>query len=367
MNTLHLDSNVTLPDLFEAQVAQNPAATALVFRKTSLTYGELNERSNRLAHLLMERGIGPEDVIAVSVPRSIEMIVSILGILKAGAAYMPLDLGYPSSRLRFMLEDARPRFVLTMGDHTSTLPNTTYQLTLDQPEIVQELEHSAVNNPQRPWAFSPESAAYIIYTSGSTGSPKGCVVPHRSIPGFIFGVDYVEFNERQVLLQYSSVSWDVLTLELWPALLTGGRSVLFDETRVDPVRLGEAIRENGVTILWLTSTLFNGIIDTDPGLLRSLQCILVGGEALSAAHIRRAVELLPGIRIVNGYGPSECTVFSCCHRISEEVGATIPIGKPIGDRYVYLLNEDLNATPVGPVGEIYVAGPAVARGYLNRI
>ncbi len=214
---------------------------------------------------------------------------------------------------------------------------------------------------------TPEHLAYVIYTSGSTGQPKGTEVPHRAIPGFFWEVEYARFDERTVLLQHSSTSWDALTLELWPALLKGGTCVLLPAQTSEPALLGEQIREHGVTATWISSAYFNSIVDTTPEVLSGLEQVMIGGEAVSVAHVKRAQALYPGLRIVNGYGPSECTVFTSCYAVPADFDApVIPIGRPVGDRRVYLLDRYASPVPVGVAGELYVGGPAVARGYLNR-
>jgi amino acid adenylation domain-containing protein len=231
-----------------------------------------------------------------------------------------------------------------------------------------EAERIAAHGPERAGVeVGPENLAYVIYTSGSTGRPKGTEVPHRAIPGFFWEVEYARFGAGQVVLQHSSASWDVLTLELWPALLTGGRCVLHPERTPDLPVLHDSIRRHGVNTLWLPAALFNLVVDTRPEALEGIRQLMTGGEAVSAAHARRALELYPGLRLVNGYGPSECTVFTNCHVVPRGFGgATVPIGAPVGDRRVYVLDRLLSPVPAGVPGELYVGGPSVARGYLGR-
>jgi surfactin family lipopeptide synthetase C len=217
---------------------------------------------------------------------------------------------------------------------------------------------------------NPGNLAYIIYTSGSTGTPKGTEVPHRSILGFMFGVDYIQLDAEQFWLQHSSISWDVLTLEFWPPLLYGGRCVLYPEKIPTPEGLRQIIQEQGVNTLFLTTALFNLMIDTMPQGLSGVKQLMFGGETISVPHLRRALELLPQTQIIHAYGPSECTVFTCCYPIPKQLAAnvySVPIGKPIGDRTVYILDENLNRVPIGVPGELYVGGASVARGYLNQL
>ncbi|HEV8491405.1 MAG TPA: amino acid adenylation domain-containing protein, partial [Candidatus Angelobacter sp.] len=358
-------------ELFEEQARRTPQAPAIVFEDASLTYGDLNRRANQLARYLRTIGVKPETRVAIGVERGLEMVVGMVAVLKAGGAYVPLDLSYPEQRLRFILEDSAPVALLARSD-LRDLPGAIapgMQLVDVENEVVYE-ELPETNLERGETGVDAENLAYVIYTSGSTGEPKGSEIPHRSIPGFIFGTDYVSFNEEMVLLQHSSVSWDPLTLELWGALLTGGRSVLAREQRVTS---GEEIREyvqgKGVNTLWLTAALFNVIVESDVKSLEGLKYVMTGGEAASVAHIRRALEQLPGLRVVNGYGPSECTVFSSCYVVPEELPErlmSLPIGKPIGDRRMYVLDQWMNVVPVGVVGEGYIGGASVARGYMGR-
>ncbi|WYL99225.1 MAG: amino acid adenylation domain-containing protein [Gloeotrichia echinulata CP02] len=352
--------------LFEEQVEKTPDTIAVVYQKQHLTYRELNNRANQLAHYLKSLGVRPEVRVGICVERSLEMVIGILAILKAGGAYVPLDPAYPCERLALMLEDAQTPILLTQTHVYDKLPihnQTVVNLDSDWEKIAQQREdnlHSEVN---------PENLAYIIYTSGSTGTPKGTEVPHRSLIGFMFGVDYIHLDAEQIWLQHSSISWDALTLELWTPLLYGGRCVLYPEKIPTPFGLSQIIQEQKVNILWLTSAFFNVMIDTMPEGLLGVKQLLIGGESLSVDHVRRALKLLPETQIINGYGPSECTVFTCCYPIPKELAEnlhSIPIGKPIGDRTVYILDENLHRVPIGVTGELYVGGASVARGYLNQ-
>ncbi len=361
----------TIAELFEECVTRTPNNVAVEYQGQELTYGELNRRANQLAHYLRTVGVKAETRVAIGVERGLEMVVGIIAVLKAGGAYVPLDLSYPEQRLRFILQDSAPVALLARGDLQDLPGGIEAGIQIvdvgneivwgDQPERNLERVETGVD---------AECLAYVIYTSGSTGEPKGSEIPHRSIPGFIFGTDYVRFDEETVLLQHSSVSWDPLTLELWGALLTGGRSVLAQQQRVSS---GEEIREyvkgRGVNTLWLTAALFNVIVESDVKSLEGLKYVMTGGETASMAHIRRAKEELPGMRLVNGYGPSECTVFSSCYVVPGEIPEgmmSVPIGKPIGDRRMYVLDEWMNVSPVGVVGEGYIGGASVGRGYLGR-
>ncbi|HEX7243302.1 MAG TPA: condensation domain-containing protein, partial [Longimicrobiaceae bacterium] len=320
-------------ELFAEQAARTPDAVALVSGGSQLTYAELDRRSDALAHVLAARGVGPDVRVGVLAERSPEMVAGLLGILKAGGAYVPLDPGYPAERLAYMLADSAVPVLLAQERLLDRLPEFGGEVVLLGGE---ESGEEGLPAPGVP--VTPDHLAYVIYTSGSTGHPKGTEVPHRAIPGFFWDVEYARFDERTVLLQHSSTSWDALTLELWPALLRGGTCVLLPAQVSEPALLGEQIRGYGVTATWISSAYFNSIVDTTPEVLRGLEQVMIGGEAVSVPHVRRALEAYPELRIVNGYGPSECTVFTSCYPIPADFdAATIPIGRPVGDRRVYLL------------------------------
>jgi len=354
-----------LVELFEQQVQRRGAEPAIVCGNEAMSYEELNRRSNQLGHYLRELGVREETAVGISVPRSLAMVVAILGILKAGGIYVPLDERYPEERLRHMVGDSGAKLVVT-GPKLKGFLSRAGVHSIDIEAEVQEIAWRPERNLES--GVTGENLVYIIYTSGSTGLPKGTAVPHRSFRGFMCDVDYVTFDEKQVLFQHSAISWDVMALELWPALVHGGQCVLHagETATADDIR--HAIQCHGVTTLCLTSALFNSIMDSDPHVLAGLKQLVVGGEALSPTHIHKALELLPEAKIVNGYGPSECTVVTTCYRITPQPQrlSSIPIGRPIGDRQVFLLDENLTLVPAGVAGEIFVGGPAVARGYVGR-
>src|SRR3954451_1862348 len=361
-------SDRCIHELFEEQAARRPNAIALIQGGQTVRYAELNERANQLAHHLRALGVKREDRVGICVERTPRMVEGLLAILKAGAAYLPLDPSNPEDRLRFMLDDASVSVVLSETAVRERIEATGWTgrfVDLDRERA--EIGACSAVNPDT--GVTAENLAYVVYTSGSTGEPKGTEVPHRSLSGFMFGVTYATFDENQVLLQHSSVSWDALTLELWPALAHGGRCVLYAGRVITPEELGELVERHGVSVLWLTSSVFTAVMETRPEVLRGVRQLLTGGEALSVPHVRRALAELPQTRIVNGYGPSECTVFSTCHVPSRDLPegiASIPIGRPIGDRRIYLLDDRMELVPAGVVGETSVAGRAVGRGYLQR-
>jgi len=354
-------------ELFAEQAARTPEAVAVVCAGAPLTYAELDRRSNQWAEYLRSVGVGPECVVGLCVERSLDMVVALLGILKAGGAYLPLDPKYPSQRLAFMIEDVGAQIVLTDGkwaDLFSSLPTVRQVCTL---LAVGQASAACVAAPSV--ALSADQLAYILYTSGSTGEPKGVAVQHRAIARLVKQAQYVNLDEHRCVLSAAPLTFDAATFEIWGPLLNGGRLVVLVETVPSAQSIEECVRRDGVDTAWLTSSLFNGIVDQSLEALRGIRQLLIGGEALSVAHVNRARRLLPEQSLINGYGPTECVTFSCTYDIPANPADTItsiPIGRPITDTQIYVLDEELQPVPVGVVGELYVAGTGVARGYMGR-
>jgi amino acid adenylation domain-containing protein len=294
------------------------------------------------------------------------MLVGLLGILKAGGAYVPLDPDYPKERLGLMLEDMQTKVLLSREQLIPQLPESCARvvcLDRDWKEIAEQSGENLMSST------TAESLAYVIYTSGSTGRPKGATVPHRGVLRLLFGVEYVQLNGSETFLHLAPVSFDASTFELWGALLHGAKCVLFSGKIPSPHELGNILHHHGISALWLTASLFNTVIDEAPGALSGVRQLLIGGEALSVPHVRRAVALLPDTQIINGYGPTESTTFACCYRIParlDESMNSIPIGRPIANTEVYLLDSHLSPVPIGVPGELYIGGDGLARSYLNR-
>ncbi|MFE6615805.1 amino acid adenylation domain-containing protein [Amycolatopsis sp. NPDC057786] len=345
-----LPSPATVPAMFAAQVRDRPQATALACGDDSVTYEELDVRSNRLAHRLRTLGAGPGTVIGVCLPRSTGLITALLAILKAGAAYLPIDPEYPEERQRLLLADGGARLVITTD-------------LLGDPTLGQE-PAAALGTE-----VAPRDLAYVIYTSGSTGRPKGVEIEHRSIIRLVTGLPEGVLGPDEVVLHASAISFDAATFEIWGALLTGATCVISAERVLTARPLAKVITRHRISTAWLTSSLFNHVVDEDTSALTGLRHLLVGGEALSVTHVRRAVAALPGTKFFNGYGPTECTTFATCHPIPAPVpwnAKGIPIGRPLGNTRVYVLDELGRPTPTGVPGELHVAGPGVARGYRGQ-
>jgi amino acid adenylation domain-containing protein len=350
-------------ELFEEQAASRPEAVALISAKEQLTYAELNQRANRLARVLHRRGVATETLVCVWMDRSVDMVVTLLAILKAGGVYVAFESSEPEERLSLMLQDAGVKLIVTQQRRQESMPEGFEQIYVD----AEDFSGEDSSNLSVPFAGG-QQLAYVSYTSGSTGRPKGVAVPHRGVVRLVKENDFARLNEKNTFLPLAPISFDASTLELWGALLNGGRCALLSEKVLTAAELGAAIRDYNVNTMWLTSSLFNSIVNEDVHALAGLEQLLVGGEALSVPHIRQAVDWLPKTQLINGYGPTENTTFTCCFAIREldQTQTSIPIGRPIMNTQVYILDHELQPVPVGVAGELYLGGEGLARGYLRR-
>jgi amino acid adenylation domain-containing protein len=353
----------TVAQLFEEIVSADPGSIALVFGDEQLTYAELNARANRLAHRLRAAGVGPETLVGCCIERSIDLIVALIAVLKAGGAYVPMDPAYPKERFDFLVRDTQTKVMLTQASLASTVL-AGYQGTC----LVVDSSWSSGTDPGNPtFAGGPNTLAYVMYTSGSTGQPKGVMVENRAIVRLVRNTNFCSFGADEVFLQFAPISFDASTFEIWGALLNGGRLVVMAPQPTSLKDLVRVLREQKVTTLWLTAGLFNLVIEERLEDLHSVRQLLAGGDVLSPRHVRQALEKLPNCRLINGYGPTENTTFTCCHTMyaGEPVPEPVPIGRPISNTQVYILDELLRPVPLGTAGELYAAGDGLARGYLN--
>ncbi len=349
--------------LFEEQVRERPEAVALELGEEQMTYGELSQASDHIAQHLCLRGVKAGEVVGLSVERSFERVGALLGILKVGAIYWALEENLPEARLRWLIEDAHPILILC---GRNTAGNFSGQQSVCSVEDL-------IKAPREASAFIPirtnaEDPAYISYTSGSTGQPKGVVVPHRGVVRLVKGADYVSLTPQETLLHMSPLSFDASTFELWGALLSGGRVVLMPPGQPSLAEIGSVIRHHGITTLWLTAGLFHLMVDERLDDLTPLRQLLAGGDVLSPRHVAKARRALPACTIVNGYGPTENTTFTCCYTVTADTESmtTVPIGRPIANTRVYILDANLQPVPVGVAGELFAGGDGVACGYLNQ-
>jgi amino acid adenylation domain-containing protein len=353
-------------ELFEAQAAKTPAAVALAWEDGEMSYGELNRRANVLAARLEKVGAGTDTVVGLCLERSMEMILGLLAILKTGAAYLPLDPANPRARNAIMQEDAQAGLVLTRDSLRGSVPAKWEQiLCIDEQDWPSSRETVSCARRRSPKATD---VAYVMYTSGSTGRPKGVAVSHRGIVRLVRNTDYVQFSADDVFLQLASISFDASTFEIWGALLNGGKLVIYPPQLPSLIELGRLLQCEKVTTLWLTSGWFNQMVDSQLASLQGLRFLLAGGETLSVPHVLKAARELKQCALINGYGPTEGTTFTCCYRVPRNWPgrASVPIGRPIANTRVFILDASQNPAAEGVVGELYVGGDGVARGYINR-
>ncbi|WP_432063862.1 amino acid adenylation domain-containing protein [Streptomyces sp. C10-9-1] len=365
-------SGAAYPELLADQVARTPDAVALVHEDTELTFAELDRRSNRIAHWLIARGIGRDDVVGLAMRRRPELLCALLGILKAGGVYLPLDPDYPADRLAFMVADSAPGILLTTGDVVGRLPGAVQQLPrleLDDPDTAAELaghRHDAPTDEDRRAELRPDDLAYVIYTSGSTGRPKGVAVTHRGIPNLARSyIERFRLEEGSRFLQFSSINFDPTFCELCCTLLAGATVVL-----TSPDELLSADRQREVTARYrpthitFSPTILGGM---DQDALADCGNLMVAGEACLPAL---AAAWAPGRRMINAYGPTEATVdtlyWECGSGPDGFEDASVPVGRPLGNTRVYILDAALRPVPPGVVGELYISGDGLARGYLGR-
>ncbi|MEV0401886.1 amino acid adenylation domain-containing protein [Actinoallomurus sp. NPDC050550] len=355
---------VTLADLFEAQVARTPDAVALVYEGAELTYAEFDARINRLAHYLVECGIGPESRVALALPRSFDLLIAMYAVIKAGAAYAPVDPDHPADRVAYVLADTRPMLVLTTGDIADRLPGPL--LVLDDPEVREELAGFPDTAPAR--VVSPGNAAYVIYTSGSTGRPKGVVAPHAGIVNRLLWMqDEYGLGPGDRVVQKTPATFDVSVWEFFWPLQTGATLVIArPDGHRDPRYLATLIREERVTTAhFVPSMLAAFLTEPEAATCTGLRRVLCSGETLSPEATARFNQVLPDAELHNLYGPTEASVDVTAWQCPP--GATrVPIGRPIWNTRVYVLDHALRPVPPGVPGELYLAGVQLARGYHDR-
>ncbi|WP_441247465.1 amino acid adenylation domain-containing protein [Kitasatospora sp. McL0602] len=350
----------SVPAAFRRQAARTPDAVALADGTRQLSYAELDSRADALARLLAEEGVRPGDRVAVCLERSVDLVVALLGVLKAGAAYLPLTLTEAPARLSGMLTDAGVELAVCDAAGARQLAGQSVRTVSELPGPTP----AAAGLP----APGAEDLACLMYTSGSTGRPKGVMVPHRSVVNLVTEPNYVTLGPGDRILQLAPVAFDAATFEIWGALLNGARVEVPPHGPVGPAELTELLLERGITVLWLTAALFHRQIDSDAASLGTLRTVLAGGDVLSTDHVRRLRAAAPALEIVNGYGPTEATTFSLCHRIApdEEFTHSVPIGTPLQGAVVELRAADGTPAADGDEGELWVGGAGVSLGYWQR-
>ncbi len=371
---------------------------AIRFGREHLTYGQLDALADRLASELVNRGVRRDELVGLCAERSLEMYVALLAILKAGGAYVPLDPMLPPERLSYLLRDTRTRLVLVQESSHKLLEKAVLlaneahpmaRLALDFLVLTPDRSSPARDGgdkdaPRRPAAkdgpatistgtpahvADPLDLIYVMYTSGTTGRPKGVMIPHRGVVRLVVNPSYVTLTPEETLLQLAPLSFDASTFEIWGSLLNGACLLVYPPGPVDLHELAGFIQSQGVTTLWLTSALFHAMMETAPQALAGVRQLLAGGDVLAPARVRQFLEQPGHGDIINGYGPTENTTFTCCARFQQpddvNPACSVPIGRPISGTYVRLLDADGRPVPIGAVGELFTGGDGLARGYLN--
>lgn len=325
-----------------------------------MTYADLDRRSNKLARHLRRQGVGANDLIALHAGRSTGSLVAMLATLKLGAAYAPLDPAAPADYHAWVLQDCGARLTLA-GRDARDVPGVVIDLE-DALAACESEDGSALEDPCR-----PDDIAYVMYTSGSTGRPKGVRVPHRAVVRLVSDQTYTRFAADEVFLHAAPLVFDASTFEIWGALLHGALAVVVEEDRASLQQIADAIRRHGVTTAWFTAGLFHLLVEHQLEALQGVRHILAGGDVLSPTHVLRARASLPDCQLVNGYGPTENTTFTCCYRIPKAGwgGGPVPIGTPINGTYVRLLDDAMKPVPDGEIGMLYTGGLGLASGYLG--
>ena len=369
----------TVHQLFEEQVLKTPSNLAIIYKDKKLTYKELNKEANKLANYLrLNYKVKPDSLVVLFLDITDSMIISMLGVLKAGGAYIPIDPKHPDERIGYILNDTKTTLILTSNTHQSRLQQlvnkkgiTTAILTIDSKPIQNELAKREIANPEI--ITKNNNLIYVLYTSGTTGNPKGVMIEHKGIVSLVKGTDYVNVSASDAFFQLCDIGFDFSAFEIWTPLLNGAKLVIPEDrfALFSNIKLfHKALTTNKITTLLMTKTLLDQLFLSDESVFRDIKYLLVGGEALSKRLIDKLMKSSYAPKnVINAYGPTENSVICCTLNIKKKNLInidTVPIGTPLSNRKAYVLDEDLNPLPIGITGELYVAGDGIARGYLNK-
>lgn len=368
MNNVNYDypNQATLSELFAESVSNYPEKTALIIDDNAYSYAELDLKSTQLANLLKEQGVDHESNVGLLLPRSLEVIISMLAVVKAGACYVPLDPVSPTERLDYILQDAKVNWVISMNEYLHHLPASLNLQLILLDSMTDKLIHQSAWISQT--KATATSSCYIMYTSGSTGKPKGVIAEHQGVVRLVKNTNYVRLDEKQVLLQVSQLVFDGATFDIWGSLLNAGTLVMMPDGLPELNKLTDLIVKHGVTTLFVTTQLFNTLVDYKLPLLSPLKQLLFGGDVASIHHVEKFKIAHPHCAISNIYGPTECTTYALSYLIPKDFDRqrSLPLGTPISNTCVVILSDDMQVVPVNVPGEIYLGGPGLARGYLNQ-
>lgn len=351
----------TIHEIFEQQAKKMPDHVAVVYEDKQLTYRQLNERANQLARVLRCKGVRGDTVVGIMAEPSLELIIGIVAILKAGGAYLPLDVDYPAKRINYMIKQTNVKVMLTQPKFSSIIDEDVEILLLNDAALYEgdkaNLDHEG----------NGRNLAYIIYTSGSTGKPKGVMIEHIGVLRLVMNPNYVSFHKEDRILQIGSIAFDASTFQVWGSLLNGlSLYLVHKHTMLHAKKIANIIKEHQITILLMTTALFNQFSQECAEMFQSLRYLLIGGDIVSPYHINHVRARCPGIKLINIYGPTENTTISTTFSIEQDYEKAIPIGVPIHNSTVYILDEHLSVLPMGEIGEIYVGGDGIARGYVGN-
>ncbi|MDF5731830.1 MAG: amino acid adenylation domain-containing protein, partial [Rhizonema sp. PD38] len=351
--------------LFEEQVEKTPDAVALVYEDQKLTYWELNARANKLTHHLQTLGVEPGMRVGISMERSVELVVGLLAILKAGGAYVPLNSTYPKEHISLMLKDAQPELLLTQQHLLEQLPSDGRKVVCIDSDWQAIAQKSATNLACQ---IKADDLAYIIYTSGSTGKPKGVAVPHHAISRLLINTNYINIQPSDRIAQVSNISFDAATFEIWGVLIHGAQLIgITKDIVLSPDEFAIKLQQQEISTIFLTTALLNQLASVVPDAFKNIRHLLFGGEAAEVHTVKAILKNGSPQRLLHVYGPTECTTFSTWYLIQDlpEGATTLPIGRPIANTQTYILDPYLQPVPIGVLGELYIGGPGLAKGYLN--
>ncbi|WP_144523424.1 non-ribosomal peptide synthetase [Bacillus pumilus] len=353
----------TIQELFEEQVQRDPHRIALSYLEESMTYQELDEKATKLAAYLQSKGVGPGSLVPMLFDRSFDMIVSVLGIVKSGAAYVPMSPEYPDARIRLIVRDTKSDVVITQSHLIERLVDFTgTKIDMDKPLLETDAGYQREQS-----IIGEDQLAYVNYTSGSTGTPKGVMLPHAGVVRLVRETNYMKLGPDDKMLQLSNYAFDAFTFELWGMLLNGGQLILIPKyAALNMDELSRLIKAHEVTANCLPTALFNRLVEHDPTSVAGYRTLLVGGEAMSSEHARKALPHMEGV-LINAYGPTENTTLATTHQVTHvpEGARSVPIGVPVSNSTVVILDDALNPVPAGVKGEMYIGGTGLAKGYLH--